>query len=123
MAEAKASQPQRSCPHSRAATICRCPCESQPQVEEKCGEFNPRSKETVMRALLLLAVCLAVAPFAWAQQSLFQSGDGQSAIYLRQSSATFNLGDSKASIGYVHRINIIKTFWGIELYATANSGM
>jgi hypothetical protein len=58
-----------------------------------------------------------------AQQSLFQSGDGQSAIYLRQSSAAFNLGDSKASIGYVHRVNIEKISWGLEAYATANNGV
>jgi len=71
----------------------------------------------------VFAACLAVAPFALAQQSLFQSSDGQSSVYLRQSSATFNLGDSKASIGYVNRVNIKKTFWGFEGYATANSGV
>ena len=76
-----------------------------------------------MRTLFVFAACLAVAPFALAQQSLFQSSDGRSAVYLRQSAATFNLGDSKASIGYIHRINIKKTFWGFEGYATANSGL
>jgi hypothetical protein len=76
-----------------------------------------------MRSLFLLAACLAVAPLVSGQQSLFQSSDGQSAVYLRQSTAAFNLGDSKASIGYVHRINIKKTFWGFEGYATANSGV
>lgn len=76
-----------------------------------------------MRSLILFAACLAAAPFTSAQQSLFQSGDGQSAVYLRQSSATLNLGDSKASIGYVHRVNIEKTSWGFEAYATANSGV
>jgi hypothetical protein len=76
-----------------------------------------------MRSLIVFTACLAVAPLALAQQSLFQSSDGQSAVYLRQSSATFNLGDSKASIGYIHRINIKKTFWGFEGYATANSGV
>jgi hypothetical protein len=76
-----------------------------------------------MRPGFVFAFCLTVVPFALAQQSLFQSSDGQSAVYLRQSSATFNLGDSKAAIGYVHRINIKKTFWGFEGYATANSGV
>lgn len=76
-----------------------------------------------MRSRFVFAACLAVAEFASAQQSLFQSSDGQSAVYLRQSSATFNLGDSKASIAYIHRINIKKTFWGFGGYATANSGV
>lgn len=76
-----------------------------------------------MRSLLVLVACLAIAPCSSAQQSLFQSGDGQSAIYLRQSSAAFNFGDSKASIGYVHRVNIEKISWGFEAYATANSGV
>lgn len=76
-----------------------------------------------MRSLFLLAICLTVVPLAAAQQSLFQSSDGQSAVYLRQSAATFNLGDSKASIGYVHRVNIIKPFWGFEAYATSNTGV
>jgi hypothetical protein len=77
----------------------------------------------IMRLLFLFAACLAVTPLTSAQQSLFQSSDGQSAVYLQQSSATFNLGDSKASIGYIHRVNIKKTFWGFEAYATANSGV
>jgi len=76
-----------------------------------------------MRSLFVFTVCLAVAPFASTQQSLFQSSDGQSAVYLRQSSATLNLGDSKASFGYIHRVNIKKIFWGFEGYATANSGV
>jgi len=76
-----------------------------------------------MRTLFVVAACVAVSSFSSAQQSLFQSSDGQSAVYLRQSSATFNLGDSKGSIGYIHRINIKPTFWGFEGYATANSGV
>jgi hypothetical protein len=76
-----------------------------------------------MRLRFVRAACLAVAQFASAQQSLFQSSDGQSAVYLRQSSATFNLGDRKASIAYIHRINIKRTFWRFEGYATANSGV
>jgi hypothetical protein len=76
-----------------------------------------------MRSLFVFAACLAAAPIASAQQSLFQSSDGQSAVYLRQSTAAINLGDSKASFGYVHRINIQKTFWGFEGYATSNSGV
>ncbi len=76
-----------------------------------------------MRSLIALAACLTVAGVASGQQSLFQSSDGQSAVYLRQSTAAFNLGDSKASLGYVHRINIHKTFWGFEAYATSNSGV
>lgn len=77
-----------------------------------------------MRSPLLLAACLATASFLSAQQSLFQSSDGQTAVYLWQSSAaSLNLGDSKASIGYFHRINTQKTFFGLEGYATANSGV
>src|SRR5690348_9071965 len=76
-----------------------------------------------MRSRFVFAACFAVVQFASAQTSLFQSSDGQSAVYLRQSSATFNLGDSKGSIAYIHRINIRKTFWGFEGYATANSGV
>jgi hypothetical protein len=76
-----------------------------------------------MRLLFVFAALLAAGPFASAQQSLFQSGDGQTAVYLRQSTAAINLGDSKASLGYIHRVNIEKLSWGLEAYATANSGV
>jgi hypothetical protein len=76
-----------------------------------------------MRSLLVVAALLAVSPFASAQQSLFQSGDGQTSLYLRQATAAINLGDSKASFGYVHRVNIKPTSFGFDGYATANSGL
>jgi hypothetical protein len=60
---------------------------------------------------------------AAAQQSLFQSGDGKTSIYLRQSVAAINLGDSKASLGYFHRVNDKHLAVGAEAYATANSGV
>jgi hypothetical protein len=76
-----------------------------------------------MRLRLVLVALLAGAPCALAQQSLFESGNGQTAVYLRQSTAAVNLGDSKASLGYVHRVNIEKYSWGVEGYATANAGV
>jgi hypothetical protein len=77
-----------------------------------------------MRSPFVLAVCLASTSFLSAQQSLFQSSDGQTAVYLWQSSAaSLNLGDSKASVGYFRRINTQNTFLGFEGYATANSGV
>ena len=76
-----------------------------------------------MRLLFVLAAVLAAGPLAIAQQSLFQSGNGQTAVYLRQSTAAINLGDSKASLGYIHRVDIDKLSWGLEAYATANSGV
>jgi hypothetical protein len=76
-----------------------------------------------MRAHFIVILCLLAASSVSAQQSLFQSSDGQSAIYLRQSTAALNLGDSKASFGYVDRINERPNFWGFEAFATANSGV
>jgi len=76
-----------------------------------------------MRSLLVVAALLAVLPTAPAQQSLFQSGDGQTSLYLRQATAAVNLGDSKASFGYVHRINTQPMSFGFDGYATANSGL
>lgn len=65
-----------------------------------------------MRIAFLLLAGLVIVCCASAQQSLFQSGDGETALYLRDSSATFNLGDSKANAAHIHRLNIQKTFWG-----------
>jgi hypothetical protein len=60
---------------------------------------------------------------AGAQQSLFQSGNGETSIYLRQSIASINLGSSTASVGFFHRINEEHPAIGAEAYATANSGV
>jgi hypothetical protein len=76
-----------------------------------------------MHSLFVLAVLTTAIPLASAQQSLFQSADGQTAIYLRQSTASINLGDSKASLAYIHRVNIQPFSWGVEGYATANTGV
>lgn len=73
----------------------------------------------------VVAIVIGVCPcVVYAQQSLFQSSDGQSALYLQQSTAALNLGDSKASLGFTHHDNKPKSLvWGYELFATANKGV
>ena len=72
-----------------------------------------------------LALCLPLWSWgAFAQQSLFQTSDGESSLYLQQSTAAINLGDSKASLGYTHRTNVKSSpIWGYEVFATANKGV
>lgn len=76
-----------------------------------------------MRPLFVFATCLVTVSLASAQKSLFQSADGQTAVYLQHSSVIVNLGDSKASAAYFHRTNNPSFSWGLEGYATANSGV
>jgi hypothetical protein len=68
-------------------------------------------------------ILLFGASVAGAQQSLFQSGNGETSIYLRQSVAAINLGNSTASLGFYHRLNEEHPAIGAEAYATANSGV
>ncbi|MGH9743518.1 MAG: hypothetical protein ACRD51_14325 [Candidatus Acidiferrum sp.] len=76
-----------------------------------------------MRSLIFsTALCMA-AQIVPAQQSLFQSGDGQTALYVRNSSASVNLGDSKANLGYTSETSTSPWSWGAGVYATANSGI
>ena len=75
-----------------------------------------------MRMLLFLSFLVA-APYLQAQQSMFESGDGKTALYLRQPAAAVNFGDSKASIAYVHDLSTNKYILGAAAYATANSGI
>ena len=60
---------------------------------------------------------------AFAQQSAFQSGDGQTSIYLNHPAATINFGDSKVSFGYVNRHSERKVFWGFEVFGKASTGV
>jgi hypothetical protein len=76
-----------------------------------------------MRLLFLIAAFVATGLFGSAQESLYQSGNGETAIYLRQSTTAVNLGDSKASVAYIDRTNIHPYSWGVEAYATANTGV
>ncbi|MCU1224633.1 MAG: hypothetical protein JWQ42_2726 [Edaphobacter sp.] len=72
--------------------------------------------------LLVLSFC-TVMPLAHSQQSLFETGDGKTALYLRAPAAAFNFGDSKASVAAVHDVSTEKIAYGIGLYATANNGV
>ena len=76
-----------------------------------------------MRFLILLTVLWVATPLASAQQSLFQSGDGQTALYLRSSAASVNFGDSKVNVGYTSETSTSLWSWGLGAYATANSGI
>lgn len=76
-----------------------------------------------MRLLILSAAICMAARIAPAQQSLFQSGDGQTALYGRNSTASVNLGDSKANFGYTSETSTSPWSWGAGVYATANSGI
>lgn len=77
-----------------------------------------------MRIVIAIAVALwlYIGP-ASAQQSAYQSGDGQTSIYLDQSAATVNFGDSKVNFSYVNRHSVRKLFWGLEAFAKASSGV
>jgi hypothetical protein len=73
--------------------------------------------------LLLLLVAAAAPSCMFAQQSMFESGDGRSALYLRQSAVAVNFGDSKANFGYVHNYSSNPWFYAAGAYATSNSGV
>lgn len=73
--------------------------------------------------LLLAASLLSVTLRLFAQQSLFETGDGKTALYLRQPAGSINLGDSKANLSYVHDFSESPVFYGADVYATANSGV
>ena len=75
-----------------------------------------------MRTVVAFAMAI-VSPCLLAQQSMFESGDGKTSLYLRQPAAAANFGDSKASFGYVHDVSTNKYFFGAGAYATANSGV
>ena len=75
-----------------------------------------------MRYSCLLGLVLAT-PCLLAQQSMFESGDGRTSLYLRQPAAAVNFGDSKASLAYVHDYSKPALIYGASAYATANSGI
>ena len=73
--------------------------------------------KTVVAGLLLLCSGTLVA-----QQSLFESGDGRTSLYIQHTTAGINLGDSKASFSYIHNHSKNPLFYGTGFYATASSG-
>jgi hypothetical protein len=86
-----------------------------------------------MRSLLIVAALALCATAASPQQSLFQSGNGQTSLYLTSPTAAINFGDSKASFGFFYKpiqcdrfggrnMSVCPWFFGAEGYATANSG-
>ena len=79
-----------------------------------------------MRRIVFI-ICLSAAEFATAasaQQSLFQTSDGRSSLYLQESAGAINLGDSKASLGFTHHNNENRSLvWGYDVFATANKGL
>ena len=76
-----------------------------------------------MRSLVLLAVLCGYSALAHAQESLLQSGDGKTSLYVRESTAAINLGDSKASLAYTSETTDNVWSWGAGVYATSNSGV
>lgn len=75
-----------------------------------------------MRIFAVFSI-LIISSSLFGQQSMFESGDGKTSLYLRQPAAAVNFGDSKASFGYVHDFSTNKFFLGVGGYATANSGI
>lgn len=75
-----------------------------------------------MRIIVALTMLVA-SQSLFAQQSMFESGDGRTALYLRQPAAALNFGNSKASFGYVHDLSTNNFFFGAGTYATANNGV
>jgi hypothetical protein len=75
-------------------------------------------------ALRTLVATFAIATPGMAQQSAFQSGNGQTSVYLESgSAATFNFGDTKFSIGHITRHATRKFVWGYEIFGSASSGV
>jgi len=77
----------------------------------------------VRYSILLLLFAVGSWP-TLGQQSAFQSGNGQTSIYLSAGgkAATFNSGDTKASFGYLYRHTQKWRLLGYEAYAKASSG-
>ena len=73
---------------------------------------------------LILLSAMGCLP-ATGQQSAFQSGNGQTSIYLGSggSAATFNSSDTKVSISYLNRHSEKWRLFGYEAYAKASSGV
>jgi hypothetical protein len=76
-----------------------------------------------MRIVTPLLMLIAASPCLFAQQSMFETGDGKTALYLRQPAAAVNLGDSKASLSYIHDLSTNRLFFGASGYGTSNSGV
>ena len=76
-----------------------------------------------MRNVMIGVVLYFSIGLAFAQQSAFQSGDGQTSIYLNHPAATVNLGDTKFSFGYLNQHSEKRPFWGVELFGKASSGV
>lgn len=70
-------------------------------------------------ALLVLASRLASG-----QTSAFQSGTGQTSVYLAEgAAATINVADTKFSIGRVQRNTARRFYYGYEVFGAASSGV
>jgi hypothetical protein len=74
----------------------------------------------------LFAVLVSWSP-VFAQQSIFQSSDGQTAIYLGRTGdkgvALVNFGNTKATIGWLHAVSGPEWNWGFDLNGTAQNGI
>ncbi len=76
-----------------------------------------------MRRFAVLFVLCVSFRVSMAQQSMFETGDGRTSLYLRQPAATVNFGDSKASGSIVHDVGGDPIYYGASIFATANSGI
>jgi hypothetical protein len=76
-----------------------------------------------MRSFTLLFLLCAAYQVSLAQQSMFETGDGRTSLYLRQPAASVNFGDSKASASIVHDVGSDPVYYGASAYATANTGI
>lgn len=76
---------------------------------------------TLVFNFVVVLMCVSSAA---SQQSGFQSGNGQTSIYLESgSAATFNFGDTKASIGHISHHTTRALIWGYEIFGKASSGV
>lgn len=83
---------------------------------------TPGKKGAKTHVSAISFLLLASSSCLFGQQSLFESGDGRTSLYIQHTSVGINLGDSKASFGYIHNHSKNKVFYGAGLYATASSG-
>jgi hypothetical protein len=74
--------------------------------------------------IAVTAVFLTFPSLGSAQQSAFQTGNGQTSLYLQgATAATLNFGDSKASFGRYLRFSNRQLVLGYEVFAKASSGV
>lgn len=76
-----------------------------------------------LSSMLLIGILLLLSRHGLAQQSAFQSGNGQTSLYLQTGgAATINFSDTKLSLGRYFRSSDHALILGYEIFGKASSG-